>query len=116
MDGRLFNWVAAHGFVELSVICVAGAVGASIGEALARPGPLSRMAAFQQASRRGLKLMVVALVFLIGAGFVEGYVSPNPDIGLVGRLVVGLGYWCLFAFVLSGAAGRLLDRRTRRRA
>lgn len=111
MGMRLFEWVAAHGFVELSVICIAGAVGASLGEALARPGHLTRLAAFQQAVLRGLKLITVAMVFMVGAGLVEGYVSPNPDIGLAGRLAVGLGYWLLFVFVLSGSLGRLVDRR-----
>lgn len=116
MAGRLFEWVAAHGFVELSVICLAGAVGASLGESLARPGSLSRKAAFQQASVRGMRLMAVALLFLIGAGFVEGYVSPLPDLGLDGRLIVGLGYWLLFALVMSGGLGRLVDRWRRREA
>jgi len=111
MGARLFNWVAAHGFVELSVICVAGAVGVSLGEALARPGHLTRLAAFQQAMLRGIKMMVAALTFLIGAGLVEGFVSPNPNIGLTGRLAVGLGYWVLFVLVMSGGLGRLVDRK-----
>ena len=114
MADRLFEWVAAHGFVELSVICLAGAVGASLGEALARPGSLSRKVAFQQASVRGLRLMVVALAFLIGAGFVEGFISPMPDLGLAGRLAVGLGYWALFILVMTGGLGRLVDRWRRR--
>jgi hypothetical protein len=96
------------------VICVAGAVGVSLGEALARPGHLTRLASFQQAVIRGLRLMVVALVFLVGAGMIEGFVSPNPNIGLAGRLVVGLGYWVLFVLVMSGALGRLVDRKRRR--
>jgi uncharacterized membrane protein SpoIIM required for sporulation len=114
MADRLFEWTAAHGFVELSVICVAGAVGASLGEALARPGHLTRLAAFQLATRRGFRLMVVALTFLVGAGVIEGNVSPNPDFGLAGRLVVGLGYWLVFFLVLSGALGRMFDRAHRR--
>ncbi len=52
--GRLVEFTAAHGFVELSVICISGAVGMSLGEALARPGELTRAAAFQRAVARGL--------------------------------------------------------------
>jgi uncharacterized membrane protein SpoIIM required for sporulation len=111
MADRLFEWVAAHGPVELSVICIAGAVGASLGEALARPGHLSRLASFQRAVRRGMRLMLVAMIFLIGAGFVEGFVSPNDNIDLTGRLIVGWTYWAVLVVVLSGALGRLVDRR-----
>ncbi len=109
MAGRLFEFVAAHGFVELSVICLAGAVGASLGEALARPGQRTRAAAFQRSTRRGLALMVVALAFLIGAGVIEGFVSPDPGFTLGTRLAIGLGYWLLLVAVLTGVVGRLLD-------
>jgi uncharacterized membrane protein SpoIIM required for sporulation len=47
MAGRLFEFVCAHGFVELSVIAVAGAIGFSIGEAIARPGHRTRVGAFR---------------------------------------------------------------------
>ncbi|MBN1240516.1 MAG: stage II sporulation protein M [Gammaproteobacteria bacterium] len=104
---RLFEFVAAHGFVELSVIAVAGAVGVSLGEALARPGRASRAAAFQRATTQGMKLMGVCVPFLIGAGLIEGYVSPNPSFPLAARLVIGLGYLALFVAVLLPArAGR----------
>lgn len=108
---RLFQFVVAHGFVELSVVCVAGAVGASLGEALARPGSLTRGAAFQTAVRRGMRLMTVCVVFLVGAGLIEGFVSPDPRVPLAARLAIGLGYFLLFVLVLSGA----LDRWRRRR-
>ena len=104
--GRLFEFTAAHGFVELSVICIAGGVGMSLGEALARPGELTRAAAFQCAVARGLKLMVVCLSFLVGAGFLEGFVSPNASFPLGARLAIGLSYFALFLLVLSGALGR----------
>jgi uncharacterized membrane protein SpoIIM required for sporulation len=108
---RLFEFTAAHGFVELSVICISGAIGASLGEALARPGELTRAAAFRAAVARGAQLMVVCLAFLVGAGVLEGYVSPDRSISLGPRLAIGLGYFLLFALVLSGAVGRVLDRR-----
>lgn len=111
MSGRLFEFVSAHGFVELSVVCLAGAVGASLGEALARPGHLTRAAAFHAASARGMRLMAVALIFLVGAGLLEGYVSPSPSFPPALKLVVGLGYWVVFLFVLGGGLKRLRARR-----
>lgn len=113
MAGRLFEFVAAHGFVEISVVCLAGGVGASLGEALARPGLRTRAAAFQAAAARGAKLMAVALVFLVGAGLIEGYVSPNLRFSLPERLAIGLAYWALFASVLGGALGRWRTHRRR---
>ncbi len=42
LAGRLFDFVVAHGCVELSCICIAGAAGSMLGEALVRPGALTR--------------------------------------------------------------------------
>jgi uncharacterized membrane protein SpoIIM required for sporulation len=109
--GRLFQFTAAHGFVELSVICIAGAVGMSLGEALARPGELTRTAAFQRAVARGLRLMVVCLSFLVGAGVIEGFVSPDARYPLAARLAIGLTYFALFVLVLSGALERFATPR-----
>lgn len=107
LAGRLLEFVAAHGLVELSVIMVAGACGVSLGEALARPGRETRVQAFQRASMRAARLMIVCCAFLIGAGLIEGYVSPNPAYSLALRLSIGFGYLALFVIVLSGALGRL---------
>ncbi|HEX5420954.1 MAG TPA: stage II sporulation protein M [Gammaproteobacteria bacterium] len=115
LAGRLFEFVCAHGFVELSSICIAGAIGASLGEALARPGRMSRRTAFQQATARGIKLMLVLAVFLVGSGLLEGFVSPDPAYPWAAKLAIGLAYFALFLFVLSGAAGRRMLH-TRRRA
>lgn len=102
MANRLFEFVCAHGFVELSIIAIAGAIGFHAGSALARPGHRTRVAAFQDAVSEGGKLMVLCVLFLIGAGIIEGYVSPNPDFSLNFRLTVGIGYWLLFVFALCG--------------
>lgn len=102
MEKKLFEFICAHGFVELSVICIAGAIGFYIGESLARPGHLTRSAAFQNAVANGCKLMLLCVIFLVGAGIIEGYVSPNASYSLNQRLVIGLGYWFLFLFALSG--------------
>ena len=106
LGGRLFEFVAAHGFVELSVICIAGAAGVSLGEALARPGHETRAAAFHAATMRCAKLALVCAAFLVGAGIIEGYVSPDPAYPLAARLAIGLAYFALLVLVLGGFFGR----------
>jgi hypothetical protein len=56
---------------------------------------------------RCAKLEVVCIAFLVGAGLIEGYVSPNPAYPLGMRLFIGLAYFALFAAVLGGWLGRL---------
>jgi len=103
LDGRLFNFVIAHGVVELTVICLAGAAGIRLGEAIIRPGDRSRVVAFQAAVSQAGKLLVVVSLFLVGAGLIEGYVSPNDAYPLSSRVVIGVGYGILLWTVLTGS-------------
>ncbi len=102
MADRLLNFVFAHGCVELTVIAIAGAIGFSIGEALARPGERTRTQAFQKAVQQGSKLMLLCVIFLVGAGIIEGYVSPNPAFDFATRVIVGVAYWVVFLAALGG--------------
>lgn len=99
---ELFSFVIAHGVVELSVICIAATAGISLGEALARPGPRSRARAFQTAVVEGGQVLVVCVLFLIGAGIIEGYVSPDETYPLAARVVIGCAYAFLLFVVTSG--------------
>ena len=99
---RLFKFVVAHGLVELSVVCIAGAAGASLGEALVRPGEHTRRQAFQTASARIAKLLVPCALLLIGCGVIEGFVSPDPSFGLAIRIVIGLAWWIVMVAMLGG--------------
>ncbi len=102
LDGRLLEFVVAHGFVELSVICVAGAAGVRLGEALLRPGNLSRTVALRQAVGETATVMVFCVVFLVGAGLIEGFISPADHYSFATKLAVGLVYWLVFFAVMSG--------------
>lgn len=102
LAGRMFEFIVAHGVVELSCICLSGAAGAAVGDALARPGLQSRAAAFAAATRRSGQLLVAVTVLLLGCGFIEGYISPNPDMPLPTRLVVGFGYFAVMIAMLRG--------------
>ena len=107
---QLFSFIVAHGCVELSVMCLSGAAGAAVGEALFRPGAGGRIESFRAASLRAGKLLIACALLLVGAGLIEGYVSPNPHIALSARVAIGVGYWLLMLALLSG---RLFGRRAR---
>ncbi len=106
LDGRLFEFIVAHGLVELSCICLSGAAGAAVGDAIARPALQSRSASFAAAARRSGRLMLAVVVLLVGCGLIEGYVSPDPQMPLLTRLVVGGGYFVLMIALLRGALFR----------
>ena len=105
---QLFTFIVAHGCVELSVMCLSGAAGAALGEALVRPGPGGRSESFRIAALRSGKLLSACALLLVGAGLIEGYVSPNPRFSIATRVVIGVGYWL---FMLALLSGRLFPRR-----
>jgi uncharacterized membrane protein SpoIIM required for sporulation/uncharacterized RDD family membrane protein YckC len=102
LAGRLFDFVVAHGCVELSCICISGAAGSYLGEALIRPGTLTRSEAFRRAAAEGIRVMFVVTLLLIGCGFIEGYVSPDPEIPRWARITIGVGYWLFMVSLLRG--------------
>lgn len=112
LAGRLGEFVVAHGIVEISVILLAAAAGVELGEALARPGNRSRATAFREAVRHAGQLLPLCGLFLVGAGLIEGYVSPDPNFTTAQRVAIGVVYWILLILVLSGR----LWRRPRKQA
>jgi uncharacterized membrane protein SpoIIM required for sporulation len=114
IDGELLKFVAAHGPVELSVMCISAAAGSALGESLIRPKAATRRESFQQAAGRVSRVLLACALLLIGCGLIEGFISPDPRVPLAARVVIGLGYWLLMLLFLSG---RLLPREaTRERA
>ncbi len=103
LDERLFQFIIAHGPVELACICIAGAAGAYAGEALFRSNAGERAIAFAAASKQGGKVLLAVSVLLLGCGFIEGYISPDLDIPLWPRVVIGVGYFLFMIALLSGA-------------
>jgi uncharacterized membrane protein SpoIIM required for sporulation len=104
LSDELFKFIIAHGVVELSVICIAGAMGLKLGEALLRPGTRTRQQAFRKATSDAGKVLLVALPFLVVAGLIEGYISPDPQFELPLRIMVGvisgIFFWVLLIFGL----------------
>jgi uncharacterized membrane protein SpoIIM required for sporulation len=89
MSTHLAEFIVAHGFVELSVIFLAGGCGLYMGDALIRPGLLSRRDALITHSRRAVSAILGCVPLLIGAGLIEGLISPSGLPWLL-KLAVGL--------------------------
>jgi uncharacterized membrane protein SpoIIM required for sporulation len=110
MAGELLKFVTAHGVVELSVICIAGSAGVMLGESLIRPTHGTRRESFQYATARTSRLLVLCALLLVGCGFIEGYLSPDPDFPMLNRVIVGFGYWVV---MIAALTGRLFGARAR---
>ncbi|HET9388313.1 MAG TPA: stage II sporulation protein M [Steroidobacteraceae bacterium] len=98
----LLRFILAHGPVELSVICLAGAAGTVLSESLIRPTYPSRAESFRRCAEHLGPLLVACALLLLGSGLIEGFISPDPRFSIPVRLSVGLGYWLLMLFFLSG--------------
>ena len=107
----LFQFIIAHGPVELSVICIAGASGIALGESIIRPAGPSRLDSFQACAHRIGPLLLLSAALLIGCGLIEGFISPDPRFPMASRIIIGLGYWLIMGSLLSGRlfANRIVD-------
>jgi uncharacterized membrane protein SpoIIM required for sporulation len=110
MAGELLKFVVAHGVVELSVICLAGAAGMMLGESLIRPTHATRRESFRVAASKTSKLLLLCALLLVVCGFIEGYLSPDPDFPMLNRVVVGFGWGVV---MLAALTGRLFGRQAK---
>jgi uncharacterized membrane protein SpoIIM required for sporulation len=73
----LAEFVVAHGFIELSVIFLAGGCGLYIGDGLLRPGLYSRQAVVGRRARQAGTAIMACIPLLVLAGLIEGFISPS---------------------------------------
>lgn len=73
MTSFLGIWI--HGSFEISAIVIAAGAGITLGNGLLFPGSYTRLQSFQMAAKRGIKIMMALVPFIIAAGFLESYVT-----------------------------------------
>jgi uncharacterized membrane protein SpoIIM required for sporulation/uncharacterized RDD family membrane protein YckC len=100
----LVAFVAPHGVLELSAICIAGGAGFLIAAALLLPGRRTRRRALAENSARAMRLIAASTVMLIVAGSLEGMVSPIPWWPLSLKLIVSAMTLVLLVAYLRGGA------------
>jgi len=90
IGSELWTFVIGHGVIELSVIFMAGGSGLMLGWAILRPGLMRRRDALAQAARKAVYLLLGAVPWLVIAGTIEGFISPNNDIPAPIHWAVGI--------------------------
>ena len=100
----LLAFVAPHGVLELSAVCIAGGAGFLLAAALLLPGRRTRKRALVENGQRAIRLVAAATVLLLVAGTLEGFVSPIPSWPLQAKFAVSGA--TLVLLVLYLGAGR----------
>lgn len=94
-ESFLTIWI--HGALEISSIVIAGGAGLAMGRGLLFPGTHSRLTAFRNSARDGLKIMLGTVPLFIIAGFLEGYLTRHTELadGIRAMFII-----LCFAFIL----------------
>ncbi|UCF66895.1 MAG: stage II sporulation protein M [Acidobacteriota bacterium] len=93
---RIVEFISAHGPLELFLIIVAGAAGLELAHGLVGESPLPRKKQLRRAGRRSVILALGTLAPLVVLGLVEGFVSPDPAIGVTAKSLLGIALLGLF--------------------
>ncbi len=100
----LLAFVAPHGVLELTAICISAAAGFLLAAALLIPGERTRRRALVENGKRAIRLVAGAALLLVVAGTLEGTVSPIPWWPIEWKLVVSaLTAILLYAYIRAGA-------------
>lgn len=70
---ELWGWLLPHGVTELLAVCLCGAAGLAVGQALVFPGRARRLDALAAAGRRAAAVVLGSLALFFLAGLIEGY-------------------------------------------
>jgi uncharacterized membrane protein SpoIIM required for sporulation/uncharacterized RDD family membrane protein YckC len=99
----ILAFVAPHGVLELTAVCIAGGAGFLLAAALLLPGRRTRKRALIENGRRAIRLVAAASAMLLVAGTLEGFVSPIPSWTLNAKLAVSGTTLVLLILYLSSA-------------
>jgi uncharacterized membrane protein SpoIIM required for sporulation len=105
LAGDLAAFVSPHGYVELSVVFMAGGAGLQMAWGVLSPGLYSRRDALGRAAQRAVLLLMGTVPLLVVAGLIEGFVSPS-GLPNVAKYAIGpLTGLALYAFLWRGGRG-----------
>jgi uncharacterized membrane protein SpoIIM required for sporulation len=74
---HLWAFVLPHGVIELTAICIAGGAGLWLASGFLLPGRATRRQALVERGRESVLLLAGAVLMLVVAGTIEGFISPS---------------------------------------
>lgn len=101
----IWAFVAPHGVLELSAVCIAAAGGLHLAAALLLPGALTRREALVARGRHAVRLITAATMLLVVAGAIEGFLSPRVW-PMEWKLAISATTAALLALYVSLGSGR----------
>lgn len=99
---QLWEFVAAHGALELPAIFIAAGAGLEVARGLLFPGMLSRKESLRLAGNRGAKLLLGTIPLLVVAGVIEAFVSPTKIATPLKFLLSATLFTALVLYLLRG--------------
>jgi uncharacterized membrane protein SpoIIM required for sporulation len=96
MAGQLFEFVSAHGPLEITLIIVTAAAGLRMGRAIVEPSDEPRWKALASAGRDAQTILLGCLPWFVPLGIIEGFLSPSPSLAPVVKLLLGISILTLF--------------------
>lgn len=91
---HLLEFIAAHGLIELTAICIAGAAGLWLGAGILLPGRRTRREVLVTHGREAAALILGVAIMLMIAGLIEGFISPS-------QLPRGVKFLCATLFAAA---------------
>jgi uncharacterized membrane protein SpoIIM required for sporulation len=94
----LLRFVLPHGLLELSCISVCAAAGLRLGWAIVDPGTLTRGDSLRREARPAIEIVLGTMPWLVLAGLVEGFISPDQPplpVALAVGLAIAVPFWVL---------------------
>lgn len=86
----ILTFMAAHGPVELSVICLTSGAGLMLGHAMIEPGERPRGEVIRERARDAVQVVLGCAPFLVAIGIVEAFVSPGSFFPWPAKVALGL--------------------------
>lgn len=100
--GNFNTFVTAHGPFELFAVVLSGAAGMRIGFSYVFTRGATRGASLRRAGREALPIICAAILLFVLAAFVEGFISPMPNIPYALKAAVALLSTAILLFYVIG--------------